>query len=327
MVSINLSIGRTVRAAWWPAGATWAADFATGRYMVAGSPVTADAAFTLLRASAKLAPDSTGRLTSFASNLPALTDLGLLLEPAATNLCTWSSELTDSSWVKNSCALTTGQPDPTGASGATLIEEQSSGALLRRQSNLTVTSGETYTVSIFVRRFNTDWCRLIVGDSTGLSNAAWTWFNLQTGVKGSSGNGGTGFGYQSHRCEILGNYLRISVTVLAPSATMNVGLVTASGDGQTSRANVGGGPGLGGGVIVWSAQFEVGATATSAIVTGSTTAIRAADILQLATASGQSVTVTFADGISQVVSAPTGPFTVPMPLNRSQVRSIVAQPA
>lgn len=327
MVSINLSIGRTVRAAWWPAGATWAADFAGGRYMTAGSPATADAAFTLLRASAKLAPDSTGRLTSFASNLPARTDLGVLLEPAATNLCTWSSELTDSSWVKNSCALTTGQPDPTAASGATLVEEQSSGALLRRLNNLAVTNGETYTVSIFVRRYNTDWCRLIVGDSTGLSNAAWTWFNLQTGVKGSAGSGGSGFGYQSHRCEILGNYLRISVTVLAPSATMTVGLVTASGDGQTARANVGSGAGLGGGFIAWNAQFEIGASATSAILTGSTTATRVADILQLATANGQSLTITFADGTSQVLSAPTGPFTVPMPLNRSQVRSIVAQPA
>ncbi len=326
MVAINLAIGRTARLAWWPSGATWAADFAANRYMLAGNTVSAATAFGLLRAGSKLAPDSTGRLLPFATNAAALTDIGLLLEPAATNLCTWSSDLSDVSWTKNGCTITNGQLDPTAASGAALVEEQGSGALLRRLSNMAVTSGETYTVSFFVRRTNTDWCRLTVGDSTSLGNAAWTWFNLQTGVKGSSGGTGTGFGYQAHRCDLVGSYLRIAVTVLAPTTTLNMGLVTAAADGLSARANIGGGTGIGSGFVAWNAQVEVGANPTSAIVTTSAAATRAADILQVATPNAQSITIGFADGTSQVLSAPTGPLTLPLPLNRSQIRTMVAQP-
>lgn len=72
-------------APWWPPGALYAADFPLGRYMRAGTGVPAAEAISFSRASSKLAPDLAGNFLTFAPDMPAITDRGLLLEPARTN--------------------------------------------------------------------------------------------------------------------------------------------------------------------------------------------------------------------------------------------------
>ncbi|WP_224702728.1 phage head spike fiber domain-containing protein [Devosia aquimaris] len=72
-------------APWWPNGALYAADFTGWRFMRAGQGVPAAEALSFSRASAKLAPDLAGTWLSFAADVPAVTDRGLLLEPARTN--------------------------------------------------------------------------------------------------------------------------------------------------------------------------------------------------------------------------------------------------
>lgn len=72
-------------APWWPPGALFAADFPLARYMRAGQGVPAAQAISFSRASSKLAPDLAGNWQSFAPDMPAITDRGLLLEPARTN--------------------------------------------------------------------------------------------------------------------------------------------------------------------------------------------------------------------------------------------------
>ena len=84
MLGLTLMTGRPSYP-WWPAGAACAADFVNNRYMRDGVAVDCATALAFTRSTAKLAQDSSGAWHSFDVDVPALTDRGLLLEPAATN--------------------------------------------------------------------------------------------------------------------------------------------------------------------------------------------------------------------------------------------------
>jgi len=86
MLGVGLAPGAAPAKAWWPAGAVYAADFFNGRYMRNGNAISAAEAFSFARASGRWAVDSTGFWHHFAPDVPAITDLGLSLEPAGTNL-------------------------------------------------------------------------------------------------------------------------------------------------------------------------------------------------------------------------------------------------
>ncbi len=86
MLGVSLAPGAAPAKAWWPAGAVYAADFVNGRYMRNGNAVTAEEAFSVSRATGRWAVDSTGLWRHFGPNVPAITDLGLSVEPAGTNL-------------------------------------------------------------------------------------------------------------------------------------------------------------------------------------------------------------------------------------------------
>ena len=87
MLGANLGLtGLRQGGAWWPANACFMADFIGNRYMSGGSPIAAADAFSFSRTTSKLAAGSNGLWTSFGPNVPALTDRGLSIEPAATNL-------------------------------------------------------------------------------------------------------------------------------------------------------------------------------------------------------------------------------------------------
>lgn len=87
MLGANLGLtGLRQGGAWWPANACFMADFIGNRYMSGGSPIAAADAFSFSRTTSKLAAGNNGLWTSFGPNVPALTDRGLSIEPAATNL-------------------------------------------------------------------------------------------------------------------------------------------------------------------------------------------------------------------------------------------------
>lgn len=323
----GIAIGTALRlapAAWWPAGASWAADFIGDRYMLDGTAVPASAAFSFARASTKYAARADGLLVPFAANMPARTDLGLLLEPAATNLCTWSTDYLNAAWVRNGCTATPGQPDPTGGTAASLIQEANSGAMLRRTANFAVTAGQTYTVSRMLKRGNCDWCRLLVGDSTAFTNATWAWFNLATGFVGSVGTNGSGYGYLTHGMTALANgFWQVRLSVVAPGVDLNTGLMTAGGDGLTTRANVGAGAGLGSQVVAWNCQIEIGTTPTSTIVTAATASQRRADEMTILGESGDAI-ATLSDSTQvalPIVSGIVSPAALPSLAVRTASRS------
>ena len=83
---IGLSLGQSGRVGDRLSGAPFALSFAEGLYRINGAYVPAASAFTVARSSTKLAQDASGHWWSFANDVAALTNRGLLIEPAATNV-------------------------------------------------------------------------------------------------------------------------------------------------------------------------------------------------------------------------------------------------
>lgn len=86
MLSLSLSPVANGRVApWWPPGSIYAADFIGWRFMRSGQGVPAADVIGFTRSTSKLAQDKAGNWQSFGPDVPAVTDRGLLLEPARTN--------------------------------------------------------------------------------------------------------------------------------------------------------------------------------------------------------------------------------------------------
>lgn len=85
MLGLGIDLGTRAARQAWPVGALYAADFIENRYMRDGAPIAAAAAFSFTRASGKRAADSHGTWQEFAADVPARTDRGVFIEPAASN--------------------------------------------------------------------------------------------------------------------------------------------------------------------------------------------------------------------------------------------------
>ncbi|MEO3386750.1 hypothetical protein [Mesorhizobium sp. CAU 1741] len=86
MLGVDLATRPSAALGWWPADATSAADFVTGRYMRGGAHVAGGAAFAYSRTGAGWATDSAGAVHAFGDGDMRLVDRGLCLEQARTRL-------------------------------------------------------------------------------------------------------------------------------------------------------------------------------------------------------------------------------------------------
>lgn len=86
MLGLSLGTARLPPAHWWPQGAAFVADFRNQRFRIRDNAVPRAEAFDFARTGKKWARRAEGSWVEFASDQPAITDLGLSLEPAGTNL-------------------------------------------------------------------------------------------------------------------------------------------------------------------------------------------------------------------------------------------------
>lgn len=132
---------------WWFKGSALDLDFQNNRAAVQGSPAgTATSQLSITRATVGYGQTTGGIWVSFASGAFRQTDKGLLVEPAGTNSCLWSRDMTNAAWVKvnMTTALTATGIDGTANSATTLTATAGNATVL--QTIVSISQADTYSV-------------------------------------------------------------------------------------------------------------------------------------------------------------------------------------
>jgi len=196
--------------------------------------------------------------------------LGLLIEEARTNIHPNSASF--ATWSKADVTVTDNiVVAPSGATAAANFVEGSAGSAIASSIPAPVAASSVVTYSMFVKRGNTDWLRML-GTDTGLTNGVNVWLNTTTGATSITTRGTATAPTVS--VKVLPNgWWRLMATCTMPAASTAVGLsiCSATADGSSTRVN-------GAQYNVWGGQIEVGASPTSHIPTGATAVTRAVDV-------------------------------------------------
>ena len=199
-----------------------------------------------------------------------LASRGLLIEEGRTNLLV-QSENFGTTWLSVNLNQTGTPPylnvatAPDGTTTADkLIENTASGGHGVDQS-VTFTAA-AHTFSVYAKAAERSWLRMtlaILGNNT--------WFDVANGTVGTIGAGVTA------SIQNAGNgWWRCSVTVTATAGSLQNFIRIATGNNNTTY--VGDGTS---GILVWGAQIEAGAFATSYIPTTTSTLARSADVCSI----------------------------------------------
>ena len=294
----------------------------------------ADGGGTFTRASAGY--DLRG-FQSFAIDTPRITNYGLLLEPAATNLMIQSNLATG--WTNDNSTISANSvAAPDGTTTAATITENGSTSVhgaIRQLSALSLSNGSRYILSVYAKR------------TVGTRNLATQLFKSSFGASGYAGtnlaNGalayaaavtGSGWTVGEHSSMAAANsFYRAGVSVVSDADTgpqptfrfLNGAgnpdyFVEVSYAGDSASA-----------VALWCAQLELAAASgyfahkpSSPILTTTAAASRSADALAINIPDGlTSALVTFDDDSTQTVNGLSGTWNVPTTLDRPEIKSIV----
>ena len=206
------------------------------------------------------------------ANLPRLDYSGgatcpsLKLEPQSTNIQLNSEDFSQANWSKTNSAIVVNQlASPDGYLNADKLNETAINNIHQLESSRSLTSGNTYTMSVFAKKGERDFVRLY---EDSYANSAY--FNLNTGVLGTV-SGPTA----SAKIEAIGSdgWYRCYLTYTETSNNFGrYRIAIAKQDNEVSYLGV-----AGSGIYVWGAQYEEGAYATSYIPTLSAAVTRGAD--------------------------------------------------
>lgn len=183
---------------------------------------------------------------------------GIVPKTGRRNLLTRTEEFDNAVWVKTVLTVTPNVGNsPTGAATADRLTEGSSGTFLEF-ADVTVPNATTVTYSVYAKKeAGADWFRIAQNDGQGSTNFRAAWFNLATGVKGSTFVGGTYSIVSSNITDVGNGWYRVSIT--GPVSATKANVVAAnlvSADGSATRVNSAT-------CLIWGAQLEVGSTATA----------------------------------------------------------------
>ena len=197
---------------------------------------------------------------------------GLLIEEARTNLClnsaaigSWGT-LTDVTVTPNSTL------SPDGAVNASLITEGTLGTALIASANATVTGSVPASFSVFAKRGNNDWIRIVFADTAPtLTNGMQVWVNLATGALGTTALRGTGTSASAAIQSIGNGWYRITgIVTCGASVAVAIAVASAPADSGGTRVN-------NATYYAWGGQIENSAFPTSYIPTGAASATRPID--------------------------------------------------
>jgi hypothetical protein len=279
-------------------GLNFAANAGSGFYCLNGAKFPAPSiipnwAFT--RASAATALTSSGKMVTFASGAPRITDLGYLSEASATNLAIQSSALANAAWTVSSGALSTDGTLAPDGSTAQLYTAAVANTFheLFTTAQIAGTFTSSYASSVFVKPGTSRYMFLtLTGSSAG--NYATAVFDVGTGASGvatQTAVGITSGAVTSGTDAYIGNgWYRlqlVSASIQASNATLAFGVASgATGNtigtfGTVSFSAAGTET-----AYFFAPQVETGSMATSWVSTTASTGTRLADTMKITGLSG-----------------------------------------
>ena len=240
--------------------------------------------FTVDRNSTKYVLGSGGTIISYATDEPAFefnTDgsyKGLLVEPAATNICLQSEDFS-TTWLEVNATITTNDTTaPDGNSTADKLNDDGGGGTgeVVVYQTITVAANTKYTASVFLKADGLNWAVLNARDYDGTTDA-YQYFDLSTGSLGTSAN------LDDSSIEAYPNgWYRCSITWTQGAAdtsfTFRIDVADADNDSDVDRDGTSS-------IFVWGAQVETGPIATSYIPTTTASVTRNKDDITLGSAS------------------------------------------
>ena len=220
----------------------------------------------------------------FDHNPSTLTALGLLVEPASTNLSLNSEDASTFTLsginAFGSGSVVNAAVAPDGNATADFAQENTANSV-HQLYTLTVASASplvTSTFSIFVKPAGRSFVSLSIQDRDNGANRVWANFNLTTGSVISTNNNGTASGGLAYITALKNGWFRVSVSGIPGSGTalrVNVYVNASSSDGVSSYTGDGTS-----GLYLWGSQVEQGAI-SSYIPTSEASATRAFDTPQI----------------------------------------------
>lgn len=169
----------------------------------------------------------------------SFTKKGLYYEIATQNMLLRSQDYGNSAWTKTDISgsgVTTEVVDIRGYSNSgSKIIEGTAGTGLLLSSTPTVTANSKNVCSHYIKRGNTDWICLQMFSSS--NNGCNVWFNLNTGVKGTTSTVGTGSNINAGIITLKNGWYRIWSTCSTPETTIKTALCSASADASTTRVS------------------------------------------------------------------------------------------
>jgi hypothetical protein len=214
--------------------------------------------------------------------IPDATLHGYVAEGARTNLALQSEAFHHASWSK--IDITTGvatTTSPNGAQGGQLITTGTDGTgKIISNVGMTSVSDSTYTTSVYVKRGNTDWVYLNNANVSG-TDIVRQWYNIGSGVLGSSTVGGTGVKTNATITDVGNGWYRLTLSCYISDTSILITILNPTGDLSVTRvANAT--------MYLWGAQRELGSFASSYILTTTASVTRNADVLSYPTAGNYS---------------------------------------
>ena len=244
--------------------------------------------FDVVRASTKYVVDENGDLSQVAANTPAFeynadgTYKGMSVEEQRENICLQSEDFS-TTWLSGVnttvSAVTETTPDGDSTSKSVKIGDNNStgtGSVVVRQ-DITVTGGETYTASIFLKADGLAFARLSIDEYDGVTNGT-QYFGLS-----GSGSLGTASNLDDSKIEAYPNgWYRCSVTWTQGAADtefkFRIYVANSISSSTVDLDNTSS-------IFAWGVQVELGANSSSYIPTTTTSVTRNADQISKTSAS------------------------------------------
>ena len=194
----------------------------------------------------------------------------ILLEPSRQNLVTSSTDYSNSAWSKNNLTVTLNSAiSPEGIMNASLLVENSSNAQRFIGDSLSLSSGTTYSVSIYAKKKERS--VLQISPSSSHIAASYANYDLDSGVVSATGGSVTAeiqsLDNDWYRCILT---FTVSLTATATLALF-IQTSTTAARGASYQGN--GSSGL----YLYGAQVEAGSYETSLIHTSGSSVTRSAD--------------------------------------------------